>query len=64
MLSLGSVVYYCLVEALNVTNVATITVVLFFILIPASLLFAHAFSAVVDDTSLFLSRQFFKVFKP
>lgn len=61
MLSLGSVIYYCLVEALNVTNVATITGILFFFMIPASLIFAHVFSAVVDDASLFLSRHFFQV---
>ncbi|UZJ55588.1 hypothetical protein CBS101457_004908 [Exobasidium rhododendri] len=60
MLSLGSVIYYCLTEALHFTNHATITGILFLIFIPLCLVCAELFSRIVDDASLAISRSFFR----
>jgi peptidoglycan/LPS O-acetylase OafA/YrhL len=61
MLSLGSLVYYHLVSSMHMVNQAAILAILFAIFVPMSLVSAHIFSILVDDSSLFFSRFMFKV---
>ncbi|PWN92650.1 hypothetical protein FA10DRAFT_246498 [Acaromyces ingoldii] len=64
MVSLGSVVYYCLVESLGFqAQSSSTTAVLFFIFVPLCLVCADIYSRLVDDVSLWASRFLFHFFR-
>lgn len=63
MMSLGSLVYQYLVEQANITNISTLTGIMFLIFIPLCLFFSFVWSIVVDQTSIKLSHLFFKFVK-
>lgn len=63
MMSLGSLIYQYLVEQANITNISTLTGIMFLIFIPLCIIFAFIWSILVDQTSIKLSHLFFKFLK-
>ncbi len=60
MLSAGSAIYYQLVTVHGFESYATLTGVMFLIMIPLCLIGAEIFSYVVDDAGLWLARGMFE----
>ncbi|EST08902.1 hypothetical protein PSEUBRA_001624 [Kalmanozyma brasiliensis GHG001] len=63
MLSVGSILYAHLTESLSWTSPAQITAVLFFTMVPLSILACDVWSRVVDDASIAFARGVFHFFR-
>lgn len=60
MMSLGALFYRHLVEQAGITSLATLTGLLFLVLIPLCLICATVWSVTVDQLSLWLSHAFYR----